>query len=110
MVGIAPQTSEKGTFFQVRSEIEKPSTLLKVGISATVEITFEEKNGVLVVPLSALVKQGGRMGVYLITGEKPQFTEVKIGLTDNDVAEVIDGLSEGKEILRRATVKSSEEG
>lgn len=110
VVGIAPQTSEKGTFFQVRSEIEKPSTLLKVGISATVEITFEEKNGVLVVPLSALVKQGGRMGVYLITGEKPQFTEVKIGLTDNDVAEVIDGLSEGKEILRRATVKSSEEG
>jgi HlyD family secretion protein len=110
VVGIAPQTSDKGTFFLVRSEIEKPSALLKVGISATVEITFEERNGVLVVPLTALVKRGGQLGVYLINGKKPRYTEVKIGLTDNDVAEVVDGLSEGQEVLRRAPAKSVEEG
>lgn len=110
VASINPQTSEKGTFFQVRSVIEQPNALLKVGISATVEITFEEKNEVLVVPLSALVKRGGQTGVYLINGKKTQYTEVKLGLTDNDVAEVVDGLAEGQEILRRAPVKSSEEG
>lgn len=110
VVGIAPQTSEKGTFFQVRTEIEKPSSLLKVGISATVEFTFEERKEVLVVPLTALVKRGGQMGVYLITGKQTKYTEVKIGLTDNDIAEVIDGLSEGQEILRRTPEKTSEGG
>lgn len=73
---------------------------LKPGMSATAEITVEEKRDVLLVPTSALAYQGGKASVTLRNGEKK---EVATGMTDNASTEIVSGLSEKESVMVTAT-------
>ena len=62
----APNSSEK-------MEAKNNNTLkqVKVGMTAHVMIPLEKKSAVLLVPVSSLVKQGGRTGVFSMKTGKP---------------------------------------
>jgi len=110
IVAISSNKSEKGTFFKIRNLIEHPDPKIKVGLSASVEITLEEKSGVLVVPVSSLVKRGDIYGVYLKKAQTVKFHPVKVGLNNNEEVEIIKGLTAGEKILRRVPARLTGEG
>jgi HlyD family secretion protein len=110
IVEISSNKSEQGTFFKIRNLIEKPDPKIKVGLSASVEITLEEKAGVLVVPVSALVKRGDNYGVFIKHNQNIQFHPVQIGLNNNEEVEIVKGLTAGQKILRRVPSRLTGEG
>ena len=73
---------------------------------AKVNLEVETRENVLVVPKVALVDSEGQRGVYQANDEnRARFKPVKVGLEDNDRAEILDGLSEGERSSRPAPAR-----
>lgn len=79
--------------------VDKKSNLLRSGMSADVEIVTAEQNGVLLVPLLAVETKGRSRFVRLANGEQ---RPIKTGTTDGNTMVVLEGLSEGDDILASA--------
>lgn len=70
---------------------------VKSGQSATVVITAEIKNDVLILPLSVIAGRKGTGLVTVITSEGERVeTEVKLGVTDGANIEILSGVEEGE--------------
>lgn len=68
------------------------------GMTANVEFFVEKRQNVLLVLTSAIKEREGRKFV-IIPGDRPMPREVKTGISDGRVIEVISGLKEGEEII-----------
>ncbi|HEX4590373.1 MAG TPA: hypothetical protein VH120_10620 [Gemmataceae bacterium] len=89
--------------YQTMISIDESLEGLKPGMSAEVTIHVESAGEhVLTVPIQAIVG-GAEMGrmrkVYVITPEGPQQRDISIGLSNETVVEVKDGLKEGDEVV-----------
>ena len=74
---------------------------LREGLTAIISITVDERNDVLLVPNSAITSQGRQTYVQVLlpdgtTQEQRAFTA---GINDSQYTEVIDGLSEGEQVI-----------
>ncbi len=89
--------------FSVTVEIVEVDERLFPGMSATCEITVDSKDSVVIIPYPALGRkriEGEERDVALVYREgKVDLTPIKLGLTGEDGAEIIDGLSVGDTIL-----------
>ena len=83
-------------------EVENPDHKLRIAMTAQVTIVLAEANDVLVIPATAL---GGRgEDGYTVRVYRPGTGEieprrVRVGLNNNVVAEVVDGLAEGELVV-----------
>ena len=105
--------SQESKDFNVAITLENPPDQLKPGLSASADIITAQKNGVLAVPISALVireekaevegekakKQKEEEGVYIIKSNRVEFSPVKKGITGELMIEINSGLEEGQEIV-----------
>ncbi len=81
-------------------EILNPQFRLKPGMYARVDLTVEDKQNVLVVPKIALVDSQGERGVYQPSEDgRAKFKAVKVGIENNDQAEILEGLTDGEVIV-----------
>ena len=77
---------------------------LKVGMTVNADILIETRQNVLLVPIEAVRREGGRNFVMVAepVGDDgivvPQQVEVKTGAHDTTLIEIVDGLSEGQEV------------
>lgn len=77
---------------------------LKVGMTVNAEIHIETRKNVLLIPIEAVRREGGRSFVTVAdsSGDEgiaiPKQVEVKTGAHDTTMIEILDGLSEGQEI------------
>ncbi|WP_437949356.1 efflux RND transporter periplasmic adaptor subunit [Sorangium sp. So ce296] len=83
---------------------DKEASLLRSGMSADVEIVTAEQKDVLLVPLLAVQSSGKRRFVRLANGEE---RPIKTGATDGTSMVVVEGLSEGDDVLASAPVVSA---
>lgn len=88
---------------------------LKFGMNGTATIHIEERNNVLLVPLTALNTSRGQSYVWVKSaqsaeGEPGIRTAIQTGLSDENDAEVISGLNEGDVILITREANSSSYG
>ncbi|HEN21064.1 MAG TPA: efflux RND transporter periplasmic adaptor subunit [Desulfobacteraceae bacterium] len=92
IVRIAPFLKETSRQARVEIEIPNPDGLLKPGMFIRAEIEFAKHENATVVPLSALTRRGGLQGVFIVEPQKKKahFVPVTIGITDRDMAEVLD--------------------
>lgn len=76
---------------------------LKLGMNGTATIQIEERADVLLVPIAALNTSRGASYVWLRSsdaGDEPGVrTQVETGLSDENYAEIVSGLSEGDVVL-----------
>ncbi len=72
---------------------------LLLGLSGDAEIIFEEKKDILLVPLDAVFSENGKDFVFVVEGEKLIKREVRLGLENEDLVEVVEGLREGEEVV-----------
>jgi HlyD family secretion protein len=103
--------SEESRDFKVVITLEDPPGNLKPGLSASADIITDEKEGVLAVPISALVSRegpdsgrrndGDRIeGLYLVDADnRVKFTPVQKGIMGELKIEIISGLKNGQTIV-----------
>ena len=83
----------------IEVEIPNPTSRLKPGMYARVSITLDTQEDALVVPATALVDLGGRRGVFLPLGGAAVFRMVQVGTEQQDIVQVVSGLTEGAEVI-----------
>lgn len=96
---LGKETSSVVTFDVEIVIVDKDAGLLRSGMSADVEIVTAEQKDVLLVPLLAVQSAGKRRFVRLASGEE---RPIQTGATDGARMVVLDGLSEGDDVLASA--------
>jgi HlyD family secretion protein len=95
----------------LRTELDlpNPNGLLRPGMYATAHIVLEERRDVLVLPLSAVVKDGQRTYCCCVEGGRIARKPIALGLQTPQEAEVISGL-DGKENVVQSQAASLRDG
>ncbi len=96
--------------FKVVVTLENPPPNLKPGLSASADIIIAQKEGVLAIPISALVLKenspGGtetgrnqEEGVYIAQDGRAKFVPIKKGIMGEMMIEIQSGLEEGQDVI-----------
>lgn len=73
---------------------------LKPAMTAEVEVLIADLSDILTVPVSCVVEQGGRFNAWVVSGpNKFERRPLTVGLTNDKVFEIKDGLKEGDVVL-----------
>jgi len=87
---------EQGTtFFDVPILLGAATAPLQVGMSANIYVPLETKENVLLVPVAAIQSDGQESFVWLVQGQKVSRRNVRLGIVDGIMAEILEGLREG---------------
>jgi len=84
------------------------NTRLKEGLTVTVSIIVDEKNGILLVPNQAITSRGNRYYVQVVTSAgATEERSIQVGITDGTNTEVVSGLSENEQVSISAAATST---
>ncbi|MFA5292114.1 MAG: efflux transporter periplasmic adaptor subunit [Phycisphaerae bacterium] len=87
--------------------VEGEDPALKTGMSCQAEIIVKQYEDAFYIPLQAVTKIGADYTVYVKNGKKFEPKQVKIGLDNNKVIHILDGLKAGETILLNPPLKST---
>ncbi|MFA6171720.1 MAG: HlyD family efflux transporter periplasmic adaptor subunit [Patescibacteria group bacterium] len=95
------ETAENASAAKAEAEMTEEYSRIKPGMTANVDIFAAKKDGVLIMPLRAVVdKNGSGKYVRVMDGKTPKEVPVEIGLKgDEGMVEVISGVKEGDEVV-----------
>ena len=97
-VSLSPTNSGGNSKYTAVIQIEKTEDMLS-GMNASVSITIDETDDVLIIPAAAVFEEDGAYYVYTSfdekSGEYSGAVEVTLGVSDGEYVEVTSGLSEG---------------
>lgn len=79
--------------------LEDNDEALRTGMGCQAEIIVAKHESVLYVPVQSVIRSGGRPTVFVAKGNTIEERQVEIGLDNNRMVHVINGLSEGEEVL-----------
>jgi len=102
---IAPLGVEKDnvTTFEVRVSIDNAGGELKANMTANAEILLDEHKGVLNVPENAVMYDPQKNATVEIPDKRQKEgkrkVQVKVGLSNGSVTEILDGLKEGDQVV-----------
>lgn len=82
-------------------EVDNHEGKLRPGMFVEVTIVKEQKKDVPFVPREAVTNRGGKWVVFLLKGQRVEMKEVVLGLGDDDIVEIRQGLSEGERVVTR---------
>lgn len=81
--------------YQAKMKVLNSTDAIKPGMTAIVDLTVNERKGVLLLEHQYFSKEQGHYSVTLKNGEK---REVTLGLKGDDAIEILSGLNEGDEV------------
>jgi len=98
--GLPPDPGSTQTGAVAKCAVPSGTTVF-VGMAASIDVEAGAATGVLVVPVTAVEGSVANGNVWLVESEEaePVVTPVVLGLTDGFMVEVVEGLSEGDQIL-----------
>lgn len=103
----AAETTNGVTTYQVRATFDDADQRLRVGMAANVDITTAHKDGVLLVPSTALLPKGAGHVVQQTASDGAIVdVDVKAGISDGNLTEIVSGLSEGDQVLTFPSVSA----
>jgi HlyD family secretion protein len=91
----AATVTQNVTTYRVRIDLPTQNQAIRVGMNATVDIATDQREAVLIVPLSAIRSVGVQSFVRFKQGEEFVDREVRLGVSNDTEAEVLSGLNEG---------------
>ncbi|MGE5707650.1 MAG: efflux RND transporter periplasmic adaptor subunit [Bacteroidota bacterium] len=90
-----------------REAIQEAGELLKPGMSADIDIQVQTKKNTLYLPIEAVVRGKGNEGTVTVKPLDPKKKEetrkIKLGVSNDHQLEILEGLSEGDEVLIKPT-------
>jgi RND family efflux transporter MFP subunit len=99
---IAPVASLKNNVkgFAVKALIERPSERLRPGMTVSMVVPIARADQAVSVPIAAVFKgEGNAKVVYVQNGETTEKRVVKVGVTNIDYAQILNGVQPGEQIL-----------
>jgi HlyD family secretion protein len=107
---IDPQasTQQNITTVLVTVQVENANALLKPGMTASCDFLVERVEDTLYLPSRAIREVGGSHVVTLVRGREQVEAPVEIGVVGNDRTEILEGLSEGTEVVLPGLAGSSQ--
>jgi HlyD family secretion protein len=89
---------------EVLCSISNQNMELKPNTSVNVRIQYSDLTGVLVVPRAAVEVTGSARYVYQVIGDHLQRKEIKVGVSNDTLFQVVSGLNEGDTVALPAAV------
>ena len=83
----------------VEMVIENPKGLIKADMYAIVDLILERRQRAITIPRLAVVEVEGKPTVFTVEGTIAKANEVKLGLTEGEKIEVIEGIKEGDMVI-----------
>ncbi|NQT04359.1 MAG: efflux RND transporter periplasmic adaptor subunit [Planctomycetes bacterium] len=80
---------------------------LRTGMSCKVEIIVQQYEEAVYIPIQAVIRIAGQPAVYVVKDGTIEEREVKIGLDNNRMIRIIDGIQEGEVVLLTPPLKSA---
>jgi HlyD family secretion protein len=105
---VAVEKQARTVDVEISLDSEEDNKNLLVGYSADVEIVLDSHVNVLRIPTSTLI-DGNKVLVYLANNQTLEERSIKVGITNWEYTEVVDGLKKGDQIvssLEREGVKA----
>jgi len=101
IIRIAPILKEKSREARIEIGINNPEKLLKPGMFVRVQIQFEKRDNVIVVPIAAIIKRNNAQGVFLVSPDDKTaaFTPVTVGIVNTEIAEIREPIINGNVII-----------
>jgi RND family efflux transporter MFP subunit len=98
---LAPMIDPVTRAMRAEVEVENTESLLRPGMFVEVSIIKEQRTGVPVVPREAVTDRGGKWVVFVLKGQQVFKQEVALGLGDDEIVEIREGLQPGERIVTR---------
>ncbi len=108
-VGIkAEQGSAGTTVFPVIVRLDRSEVPLRLGYNATVDIKVLSREGIISLPVTAVLLEDGASYVYVVEDGRARKREVKTGEKSEEWVEVTSGLAEGERVVVEGVGKVKE--
>ena len=98
---LAPVVDQKTRALRAEVEIENREGMLRPGMFVEVTIIGERREQVPVVPRRALTDRGGKRVVFRLQGQRVEKKEVTLGLGNDEIVEVREGVQAGDRVVVR---------
>ena len=95
------------TNYSVEIYLEGDAEQLRRGMTCRAEIVLAEYDDAVYVPVQAVVRIGNRYAVYVFNNGKSKLRYVKVGLDNNRMIHVLDGLTKGQQVLLNPPLQPS---
>ncbi len=96
---ISNSLDARSALFKVEATIQTPSEDIASGVSVNIMLATNSAEDVLVIPYKALHFSGNESYVYVIRDGRAARADVTIGLFDDENVVILEGLSEGDEVI-----------
>jgi membrane fusion protein (multidrug efflux system) len=101
VVRLAPTLDPATRTLRTEVSVNNDKGLLRPGMFVEVTMITERREDVPVVPREAVTERGGRKVVFVLKGQKVERREVAVGLGDDEIVEIRQGLEAGERIVVR---------
>ncbi len=101
VVRLAPALNPATRTLRAEVAVDNRDRLLRPGMFAEVTIVAARHEGVAVVPREAVTERQGISVVFVVEGQKVSKRPVRLGLGDDEVVEVLDGVAPGERVVVR---------
>jgi membrane fusion protein, multidrug efflux system len=98
---LAPTVDQRTRALRAEVEIDNHELKLRPGMFVEVTLIGERRENVTVIPRQALTERGGRRVVFVLRGQRVARQEVTLGLGDDELVEVRDGIAAGDRVVVR---------
>jgi len=98
---LAPTLDPVTRTLRAEVAVENPGGRLRPGMFVEVTLIAERREGVPVVPREAVAERGGRKVVFVLNGQKVSRREVGLGLGDDEIIEIRQGVEPGERVVVR---------
>jgi RND family efflux transporter MFP subunit len=98
---LAPTVDPRTRALRAEVEIENPEFLLRPGMFVEVTLVAERRDDVPVISRDAVTDRGGRRVVFVLSGQRVEQREVRLGLGDDQYVEVREGVDVGDRVVVR---------
>ena len=85
--------------FSTLIDIDQDGSDMRTGMSCKAEIIIDTLSDVLYVPVQAVIRKGDQAYAYLKNGKQLEARPISIGLDNNSMVHVIEGLKEGEDVV-----------
>lgn len=96
---VSPVVDASTGTFRVVAQFRDESGRLRSGMFGRVRIIYDQRVDALVVPRAALLGDVDDASLYVIEDDTAKRRKVRLGYTDGSQVEVIEGLSEGEQVV-----------
>jgi RND family efflux transporter MFP subunit len=98
---LAPTVDQRTRALRAEVEVANHDRLLRPGMFVEVTLIGDRRENVTVIPRRALTERGGRRVVFVLRGQRVARQEVTLGLGDDEVVEVREGVEPGDRVVVR---------